>query len=377
MAKRDAYEVLGVSRDASDQDIKQAYYRLAKEHHPDKNPNNREEATERFKEIQAAYEVLKDPQSRARYNHFGWEGLDGTGGFSPGAGFGFGSFEDIVEEIFSGGGVFGDFFGTRTRRRAGPRPGNDLRQDIEITLEDAVIGKKMNIQVPTLKTCSSCRGTGTRSGSLPQTCPQCGGSGQIQQRSGFFITSHTCSRCGGEGVIVTDPCDTCRGQGRVPHKSELLLDVPPGAYDGLVLRYPGAGEAGIKGGPPGDLHIVVHVEEHQIFQRHNDDLICEIRIAFTQAALGAKIEVPIIGSKAELTIPPGTQSGKVFVLRGRGIPRLRGRGTGDQFVKVIVEVPTELTAHQSDLIRELAKSRGEEVAPPDKGFFGKVRDAFS
>jgi molecular chaperone DnaJ len=377
VAKRDAYEVLGVSRDASDQDIKQAYYRLAKEHHPDKNPDNREEATEKFKEIQAAYEALKDPESRARYNQFGWEGLDGTRGFSPGAGFGFGSFEDIVEEIFGSGSVFGDFFGTRTTRRAGPRPGNDLRQDIEITLEDAVNGKKMNIQVPTLKTCSSCHGSGARSGSAPQTCPQCGGRGQVQQRSGFFITSRTCSRCGGEGVIITDPCDTCRGQGRVPHTSELLIDLPPGAYDGLVLRYPGAGEAGIKGGPPGDLHVVIHVEEHPVFQRRDDDLICEIKIAFTQATLGAKIQVPIVSGKAELTIPPGTQSGKVFILRGRGIPHLRGRGTGDQFVRVTVETPTELTPEQESLIRKLAESRGEQVASPDKSFFGKVKDAFS
>ena len=377
MAKRDAYEVLGTKRDASDQEIKQAYYRLAKEHHPDKNPDNREEATEKFKEIQAAYEALKDPDSRARYNQFGWDGMDGARGFSPGADFGFGSFEDIVEEIFGGGSVFGDFFGGRPRRRGGPRPGNDLRQDIEITLEHAVSGREINIEVPTLKVCPTCHGNGSQAGSSPETCSQCGGRGQIQQRSGFFITSRTCHRCGGEGVIITDPCDRCRGQGRVSHTSRLAINIPPGAQDGLILRYSGAGEAGIKGGPPGDLHIVVHVKEHPVFQRRNDDLVCETNIAFTQATLGADIEVPIIDGKVKLAIPPGTQSGKVFCLRGNGVPHLRGRGNGDQFVRVIVETPTKLTPQEESLLRELAESRNEEVTAPDKGFFEKVKDAFS
>ena len=379
MAKRDAYEVLGVDRNASDQEIKQSYYRLAKEHHPDKNPDNKEEATEKFKEIQAAYEALKDPESRARYNQFGWEGLDGTSGFGAGGpGFGgFGSFEDIVEEIFGGGGVFGDLFGARGRRRGGPRPGNDLRHDIEITLEDAVNGKELNIEFANLQTCPACHGSGAKSGTNAQTCPQCGGRGQVQQRSGFFVTTRTCPRCGGEGVIIEDPCESCRGQGRVPHTSKLLIRVPPGANDGLVLRSVGAGEAGIKGGPPGDLHVVVHVKEHPVFRRRGDDLICEITIAFSQAALGAKVEVPIIDGKIELTVPPGTQNGRVFSLRGRGVPHLRGRGAGDQFVRVTIETPTNLTLEQEKLIRELAKIRGEEVSEPEKGFFEKVKDAFS
>lgn len=377
MAKRDAYEVLGISKDADDQEIKQAYYRLAKEHHPDKNPGDREEATERFKEIQAAYEALKDPQSRARYNQFGWEEMNGTGGFGANAGFGFGSFEDIVEEIFNSGNIFGDLFGGRTRRRAGPRRGNDLRHDIEITLEEAVNGKEVSIEVPTLQTCSACRGSGAKDGSSPQICPQCDGRGQIQQRSGFFVTSRTCPRCNGEGAIISEPCDSCNGQGRVPHTSKLVVHIPLGASDGLILRSVGAGEAGIKGGPPGDLHIVVHVREHPIFQRRGDDLVCETTVAFTQAALGTKIEVPIIGGKAELIIPPGTQSGKVFAMRGRGVPHHRGRGTGDQFVRVIVETPMELTPDQEDLIRKLAEARGENISLLDKGFFGKVKDAFT
>ncbi|MFC1718923.1 molecular chaperone DnaJ [Candidatus Poribacteria bacterium] len=378
MANRDAYEVLGIGRDADDQEIKQAYYRLAKENHPDKNPDNKEEATEKFKEIQASYEALKDPESRARYNQFGWEGMNNAGGFGAGAGFGgFGSFEDIVEEIFGGHSIFDDFFGGGRRRRSGPRPGNDLRQDIEIALEDAVNGKKINIQVPTLQVCSSCHGSGAKSGSAPQTCPQCGGRGQIQQRSGFFITNRTCPRCGGEGAIITDPCDSCRGQGRLPHTSELEIDIPPGANDRLILRYSGAGEAGIKGGPPGDLHVVVHVKDHPVFDRRGDDLVCETTIAFTQATLGATIEVPTIGGKAEMNIPPGTQSGRIFSLRGMGVPHLRGRGTGDQFVRVIVEVPTNLTSEQEKLIRELAEARDEEVDAPEKGFLGKVKDAFS
>ena len=377
MAKRDAYEILGISRNADEKEIKQAYYRLAKENHPDKNPDNREQATEKFKEIQAAYEVLKDPQTRARYDQFGWDGLQGTG-FDPwSSGFGFGSFEDIVEEILGGGGIFGDFFGTGTRRRAGPRQGSDLREDIEITLEEAVKGKEMNIRVPTLKICPDCQGSGAKAGSSPQTCPLCGGRGQVQQRMGFIVTRTTCPRCRGEGVFITDPCETCNGQTRVPHTSELLTNVPPGASDGLVLRYSGAGEAGIKGGPPGDLHVVVHVREHPIFQRRGDDLICEANIAFTQAALGAEIEVPVIGGRAKMNIPPGTQNGKVFSLRGKGVPHLRGRGAGDQFVRVNVEVPTKLKAEEEKLVRELAEARGEKVAPPGKGILEKVKDAFS
>ncbi len=378
MAKKDAYDILEVSKDADDQEIKQAYYRLAKEHHPDKNPENKEEATEKFKEIQSAYEVLKDPQSRATYNQFGWEGMNNAGGFGSSQGFGAGSFEDIVEEIFGGRGIFDDFFGGGRRRSSGPRPGNDLRQDIEITLEDVVSGKEMNIQVPTLQACPSCRGSGAKSGSSPQTCQQCQGQGQVQQRSGFFITSRTCPRCNGEGIIITDPCDSCRGQGRLPHTSELLITIPPGVDNGIVLKHSGAGEAGIKGGRPGDLHIVVHVKEHAVFQRRNDDLICEVNIAFTQATLGAEIEVPIIGGKVKMTIPPGTQSGKVFSLRDKGVPHLRGkRGFGDLFVRVIANVPTDLSPAEEKLLRQLAEMRDEEIAPPDKGFFEKVKDAFS
>lgn len=378
MANRDAYDILEVSKDADDQEIKQAYYRLAKEHHPDKNPDNKKEATEKFKEIQSAYEMLKDPQSRANYNQFGWEGMNNAGGFNSGPGFGFGSFEDIVEEIFGGRGIFDDFFGSGRRRSSGPRPGNDLRQDVEIALEDAVSGKEMNIQVPTLQSCPSCKGSGTKAGSTPRTCPQCRGQGQVQQRNGFFITSRTCPRCSGEGIIITDPCDSCRGQGRLPHTSELMITIPPGADNGLILRYAGAGEAGIKGGPPGDLHIVIHVKEHPVFQRRGDDLICEVNIAFTQAALGVEIEVPIIGGKAKMTIPPGTQSGKVFSLRDKGVPHLRGkRGVGDLFVRVIADVPTDLTHQEEKLLRQLAEIRGDEIAHPSKGFFEKVKDAFS
>ncbi len=377
MAKKDAYDVLGVGRNADEKEIKQAYYRLAKEYHPDKNPDNREEATEKFKEIQEAYEVLKDPQERARYNQFGWEGMKNAG-FSPGAGFGFGSFEDIVEEIF-GGSIFDDFFGgSRTHRKAGPKQGSDLRQDIEITLEDAVNGKEIVLEIPTLQMCPVCNGSGMKAGSSPQTCPQCGGRGQVQQRSGFFIMNRTCPMCRGEGVIISDPCNSCRGQGRVPHTSKISITIPPGAGEGLVLRYTGAGEAGIKGGPHGDLHIVIHVKKHPIFQRRGDDLLCAVTIPFTQAILGAEIEVPIIGGKANIRIPPGTQSGRTFSLRGKGIPHLRGRrGIGDQLVKIIVEIPTRLTPKEESLLRELAEIRGEEVTSPEKGFFDKVKEAFS
>jgi len=376
VSKRDAYEILGVSRDADEQEIKQAYYRLAKQYHPDKNPDNKEEAAEKFKEIQSAYEILKDQQSRANYDRFGWDGARNSGGFGAG-GFGFGSFEDIVEEIFGSHSIFDDFFGVRSRRRSSVRPGNDLRKDVEITLEDAVKGKKLDIEVPTLQVCSSCHGSGAKPGSSPQTCPVCNGSGQFQQRSGFFITSRPCHRCGGEGVIISDPCEECRGDGRIPHTSKLSIEIPPGASDGLVFRYSGAGEAGIKGGPPGDLHVVVHVKEHPVFQRQNDDLICEINISFTQAALGAEIQVPIIGGKAKLTVPPGTQNGKVFSLRGRGVPHLRGRGTGDQFIRINVEVPTKLSEKEEKLLRELAEIKGEKVSSSDKSLFDKFKDVLS
>jgi molecular chaperone DnaJ len=295
VAKKDPYDVLEVSKGADENEIKKAYYRLAKEHHPDKNPDRHEEATEKFKEIQEAYEVLKDPNKRANYDRFGWNGVDGSGfGSNTGRGFGFGSFEDIVEEMFgSNGGIFGDIFGTRTRRKGGPRPGNDLRQDVEITLEDAVDGKEMLIEFPSVKVCDSCQGSGAKSGSSPEKCPTCGGQGQVRQGGGFFTTVYTCPRCNGEGVIISDPCDTCNGHGRMPYKSKLSIKVPTGAMDGLVLRYTNAGEAGIKGGPFGDLHVVVHVREHPIFQRNDDNLIYETSVAFTQATLGAEIDVPV------------------------------------------------------------------------------------
>lgn len=378
MPKRDAYETLGIGRNADEKEIKQAYYKLAKEYHPDKNPDSKEEATEKFKEIQSAYEALKDPQSRSKYDQFGWDGMNGAGGFDPrNAGFGFGSFEDIVEEIFGRHSVFDDFLGGRTRRRSSARPGNDLRRDVEITLEEAVSGKKMTIEVPTLQACSTCHGSGAKPGSSPQTCPTCSGRGQVQHRAGFFITSRPCPACRGEGVVISDPCNICRGQGRVPHTSELSIEILPGASDGLILRYSGAGEAGIKGGLPGDLHIVIHVREHPIFQRRGDDLICEANISYTQAALGSEIDIPVINGKAKMNIPPGTQSGKVFSLRGKGVPHLRGRrGAGDQLVRIIVDVPTKLTPKEEALLRKIAEIRGEEVAPPDKGFFRKVKETF-
>ncbi len=380
MAKKDPYDVLGVSKDADENEIKKAYYRLAKEHHPDKNPDRHEEATEKFKEIQEAYEILKDPNKRSNYDRFGWSGVDSQGfGFNQGSGFGFGSFEDIVDEIFgnSGGSIFGDLFGSRSSRRGGSRPGNDLRKDIEITLEDAVRGKEMQIEFPSLKVCDSCNGSGAKEGSSPQTCPTCGGQGQVRQGGGFFTTVYTCPRCRGEGRIISDPCETCGGQGRVNYKSKLSIKVPPGAMDGLVLRYSGAGEAGIKGGPSGDLHVVVHVKEHPIFKRSDDNLIYEASIPFTQATLGAEIDIPIIGDSDKLEIPAGTQTGKVFIIRGKGVPHLRGRGNGDLLVKVNVEVPKDLSEKEENLLREFAKLRGEKVAQRERSIFDKVKDAFT
>ncbi|MCG0277563.1 MAG: molecular chaperone DnaJ [Thermanaeromonas sp.] len=384
MPKRDYYEVLGVSRDASAEEIKKAYRRLARQYHPDLNPGNKE-AEEKFKEVQEAYEVLSDPEKRARYDQFGHAGL-GADGAGPGPDFGgfdfgtasadFGTFGDLFDMFF------GDPFGTR--RRAGPQRGADVRLDLDISFEEAAFGTEKEVGVPRLERCPDCGGSGAAPGTYPVDCPTCQGTGQVRysQRTplGHFQTIRTCPQCRGTGTIITSPCKTCRGRGQVQRTRKIKVKIPPGVDTGARLRLAGEGEAGERGGPPGDLYVYINVRPHPIFRREGFDVICEIPVSMVQAALGDEIEVPTLDGKVRLKIPEGTQSGTSFRLKGKGIPRLNGTGRGDQHVVVRVLTPRNLTEKQKEILREFARSYGwepsEREKDQDKGFFRKVRDAF-
>lgn len=383
MAKRDYYEVLGVGRDASQEEIKKAYRKLAVKYHPDKNPGK--DSEEKFKEAAEAYEVLSDPQKRARYNQFGHEGIQAE--FSRGGGFGGFGF-DLEEALrmfnsaFGGssgfGSIFDDFFGgTTVEREKARRRGVSLRYDLEISLKEAALGMETTIQVPRLETCSVCQGTGAKPGTMATTCPTCGGSGQVRYSQGFFSVRQTCNRCRGEGKIVETPCGDCRGEGRVRHRRRISVKVPPGVETGSRLRIAGEGEAGLRGAPPGDLYIVIHVREHEIFERHGNDLLCEVPISLSQAALGAEVAVPTLDGKVKMKIPAGTQTGRVFRLKGKGITHLHGYGKGHQYVRVIVETPTRLNEKQKTILREFAKSGGENNQPLRKNFLEKLKRAFA
>jgi molecular chaperone DnaJ len=367
--KRDYYEVLGVGRDASPEEIKKAYRRLALKYHPDRNPGDKE-AEERFKEASEAYQVLSDPERRAQYDRFGHAAFDpqagGFGGFDFSAGF-----EDLFNDIF------GDFFGgPRRRSRSRARRGDDLRYDLTIKFEEAVFGCEKRIQVPRSATCSACHGRGTRGGAAPRTCPTCRGAGQIRFQQGFFSIAKTCSQCGGQGTVVTDPCRECAGSGIVRVTQALNVKIPAGVDNGSRLKLRGEGEAGSGGGPPGDLYVVIRVEEHPIFTRDGKNILCDLPVSFPQLALGAEVEVPTLEEKTKLKIPPGTQSGTVFRLKGKGVPDLQGYGRGDQLVRVVVEVPKKLTPRQRELLEEYARECGEEAGPLTKGFLEKVREMF-
>lgn len=360
MIKRDYYEVLNVPQDASEGEIKRSYRRLAMEYHPDRNPGDTE-AEERFKEAAEAYEVLMDPQKREIYNHYGHEGLQGAGfrGFS---GFDdiFASFSDIFEEFFG--------FGTTRQGRAAPRPGADLRYDLNISFADAAFGKETEIEISRLETCSACGGSGCKENSRPGTCPTCRGRGQIIRAEGFFRISTTCPHCRGVGTIITNPCVNCAGSGQTRVKKKVAIKIPPGVDTGSRLRLRGEGESGERGGPPGDLYVVLHVEPHDFFERKGYDVYCHVPIPFTQAALGDKIEVPTLKGTKKVTIPEGIQSGEAIVLKGEGIPFLQGHGKGDQIIEVIVNTPVSLTARQKEMLREFAEIEAEKHA----GFFKKI-----
>lgn len=381
--KRDYYEVLGVPRGASDAEIKKAYRKLAKQYHPDVNPGDKA-AEAKFKEINEAYEVLSDPQKRAKYDQFGHAGVDsnGFGGFGEGFGgfgggfgdFDFGGIGDIFESFFGGTG-----FGKSTRSKTAPQKGSDLKYSLEISFEEAAFGVEKEISVNRMETCSNCHGTGARPGTEPVTCKHCNGTGQVQYKQstpfGQFVNIRTCDVCRGEGKVITSPCGVCNGKGRVRKNVKIRVNVPAGIDDGQTISLRGEGEPGIRGGPPGDLFISIRVRPHPIFQRQGADVICEIPITFVQGALGAELEVPTLDGKVKYTIPEGTQTGTVFRLKGKGIPFLRGNGRGDQYVKVNIEVPRKLNEKQKAILREFAAASGDEIYEQRKGFFDKMRDA--
>ncbi|PZP58264.1 MAG: molecular chaperone DnaJ [Azospira oryzae] len=373
MAKRDYYEVLGVNRDASDDEIKKAYRRLAMKYHPDRNPDN-PKAEEHFKEVKEAFEVLSDPGKRAAYDQFGHAGVDPTVGAGTSAGFGgFGSFADAF------GDIFGDIFGTGGRSRASMYRGADLRYNLEITLEQAARGTETKIRVPTLATCEACHGSGARPGSSPVTCPTCRGHGQVRMQQGFFSIQQTCPTCHGTGKHIPNPCGDCGGSGRVKKHKTLSVKIPPGVDDGDRIRLSGEGEAGLSGGPPGDLYVVIHIAPHPVFTREGNDLHCEMPISFATAALGGEIEIPTLEGAAKIRIPPETQSGKVFRLRGKGIKALRSNAVGDLLVRVVVETPVNLTPRQKELLEEferLSREGGERHNPRHKSWMEKVREFF-
>ena len=372
MSKKDYYEVLGVSRNATQDEIKKAYRRLSKKYHPD--INKEPGAEEKFKEISEAYEVLSDEQKRAQYDQFGHAGPQGfgSGGFTD-SDFGFGGFgfEDIFNTVFGG---------TGRRNPNAPRQGADIQYTLNISFEDAVFGKETIIEIPREEECDTCNGSGARPGTSPETCSHCNGSGQISVEQntplGRFINRRTCHYCQGSGKIINQKCTTCGGNGRVRKRKKIKINIPKGVDDGQQMRIPGEGELGINGGPPGDLYILFRVEKHEFFERVGDDIHCEMPITFVQAALGDEIEVPTLYGKVKLKIPAGTQTGTKFRLRGKGVPNVRGYGIGDQHIKIRVVTPTKLTERQKELLREFAEISGKVPDEQEETFFEKVKRAF-
>jgi molecular chaperone DnaJ len=366
--KRDYYEVLGLQRTASIDEIKKAYRRLALQHHPDKNPGN-PEAEEKFKEAAEAYGVLSDEEKRARYDRYGHQGMGGVGGFDPNQ---FADFTDILGDLFG----FGDFFGTRGRRSNRPARGNDLRFDLQIDFMDAVFGKEVTLDVPRVVTCQTCSGQGTKPGTQPVTCNGCGGRGQTRHSQGFLTFARTCPQCGGAGKVIKDPCASCAGAGRVREEKKISVKIPAGVDDGSRLRVGGEGESGFNGGPAGDLYVFLSVREHERFTRRDYDIHSEHTISLTQAALGGEAKTPTIDGEELLRVTAGTQPNQVFRLRNKGVPFIDGSGRGDHYVHVAVRIPTSLSPEQRELLEQLAKLEGEEP-PEEKGVFEKVKDFFA
>jgi molecular chaperone DnaJ len=365
MSKRDYYEVLGVARTATEVEIKRAYRTMAVQHHPDKNPGN-PHAEEKFKECAEAYSVLSDPQKRAAYDRFGHQAAGaGAGGFDPG----FSDFGDLFD-MFG----FGDMFGGRTGRRTTVQRGSDLRYDLEISLEEAATGKEEKLRIPRLETCGECSGTGAEKGTSAENCVTCGGTGQTRYQQGFFSVMRTCPNCSGKGQIIKSPCKECRGEGRIEKEKTLDIKIPAGVETGSRLRVSGEGEAGVGGGPSGDLFVVLHVAEHEHFERQGANLYSAVPITFGQAALGAEIKVKTLDGEEDLKIPAGTQTGSVFRIKGQGMPNLGGRGKGDLFVAATLVTPKTLTKEQRKLLEQLAEVEDHEFT--DESFMDKVRNIF-
>jgi molecular chaperone DnaJ len=380
MTKKDYYEILGLKKGASKDEIKKAYRNLALKYHPDRVPaDQKKEAEEKFKEISESYAVLFDDQKRAQYDQFGHAGIDSRYSYEDifrGA-----DFSGIFEDLGFGGSIFEDFFesfnifgGGGSRRRRGPRRGSDLQYDLEITFEEAAFGVEKTIVVPRHETCKDCRGTGAAKGSSTVKCSKCNGTGQIRTQHSFgFIIAQTCDKCRGAGEVIKTPCSKCRGSGRVAVERKIQVKIPAGVETGSRLRVSGEGEAGLKGGPRGDLYVAIYVRPHEIFSREDNHITCEVPISFVLAALGGEVNVPTLTGKVKMKIPVGTQSGKIFRLRGKGIKDLYGRGQGDQLVRIIVETPTHLNSTQKKALEEFAKVSGEEISPISSSFMDKVK----
>ena len=371
--KRDYYEVLGVDRKAGDQEIKSAYRKLALQHHPDRNPQTKEESEEKFKEITEAYSVLADAEKRAAYDRYGFAGVSGSAASSPDFSSSiFSDFEDIFGDFFG----FGDMFGRGRGQGPRSRRGADLRYDLEISFEEAAAGIDTKIKIPRSETCTTCGGTGARKGSTPVTCSACGGRGQIRQQQGFFTISRACPQCGGHGQVFRDACSECRGEGRVRREKVLSIRIPSGVDDGTRLRVASEGESGALGGAPGDLYVVLRVREHPFFERRGDDLYCTLPISMAQAALGAELKVPTLNGQERLRIPEGTQSGSVVRLHGKGLASLEGRGHGDLYVVLQVVTPTHLNREQRRFMEMLAPGLRVENKPLERRVSGRVKDGY-
>lgn len=380
MSKRDYYEVLGISKGASNDEIKKAYRQLARKYHPDVSQET--EAETKFKEINEAYEILSDEQKRTMYDRFGHAGVgSGVGGFGGFGGSGFGGFRDpfeIFEEVFGGFGGFSRAAGARQARR--PRRGADLRYELTLEFEEAIFGAEKEIEVPRQETCSHCNGSRAEPGTNPIRCPECNGTGEVRRQTGFFINISTCPRCQGQGEIITSPCQECQGRGAVVKTRRLAVKIPGGVDSGTQIRLSGEGEAGVYGGPPGNLYVAIKVKNHTYFRRVDDTIYLELTINITQAALGDEVEVPTLDGKEMMTIPAGTQTGDTIRIRGKGVPRLRRDGTtstrGDQIVTIQVRTPTNLTKDQRQLLLELGKTLDREVIPQrERSFFDRIREA--
>lgn len=376
MAQRDYYEVLGVSRDADETAIKKAYRTLALKHHPDKNPGD-QKAEQTFKEVSEAYEVLSNPEKRELYDRYGHEGLKARGygpAFTDISDI-FSAFSDIFEgSLFDSLGLFGGAGRRRSRRGTA---GSDLRIEVLLDLEEVSSGATKKVEIRRREQCKACSGSGAAPGSQTETCPTCAGYGQVESSTGFFSIRRPCPSCQGEGVRITASCSDCRGEGRVPGSKELKFDIPPGIHDGNQLRLAGEGDAGLRGGPSGDLYCRIRVKKHRIFQRHGQEIICDVPVTFSDVALGSRIEVPTLTGKTTVTIAPGTQSGEVLQLRGKGLPSLEGYGRGDQLVRLVAETPRKLSSTQKRLFEELRELENQKTQPERQGFLDRLREYFT